>query len=360
MRLTRLSTFVLAAGIASAQVPADTEAGLRKIGHIVDPSCTAKLYRPLMPKNDISSGVTPLYPGITIARDVSFGPDSKDVADIFAADRGGENRTVVIFVPGGPGNKTEQQDKNTIAFYDNIGRWATKNGMVAVTMQRHPGRNWDDPAKDVSTLIQWVEANIAKYKGNPNRIFIWCQSAGNGPVGTYVGRPELYGPKGAGVVGAIYMSGEWNIAPLKVPPPAGSLETFFANAGTNCGGSSPFAADGAISGPSRATAIPMSAVAALLPKPVDDATLLQQSTLPAYRATKVKMMFVSAELDPGVDGKMSPFYQTLHDDLCKLGTDHCPAMLFAKGQSHMSELFSIDTTDTSVSGPILKWMRGVK
>ena len=93
-----------------------------------------------MPKNDISSGVTPLYPGINIARDVSFGPDSKDVADIFSADRGGEARTVVIFVPGGTGNKTrKQQDKNTIAFYDNIGRWATKNGMVAVTMQRHPG-----------------------------------------------------------------------------------------------------------------------------------------------------------------------------------------------------------------------------
>jgi hypothetical protein len=57
---------------------------------------------------------------------------------------------------------------------------------------------------------------------------------------------------------------------------------------------------------------------------------------------------------------MSPFYQTLHDDLCKLGADHCPAMLFAKGENHMSELFSIDTTDTSVSGPILKWMQTVK
>ena len=64
----------LAAGVGQAQVPADVEAGLRKIGQIVDPACTAKLYRPLMPKEDINSSVTPLYPGITIARDVSFGP----------------------------------------------------------------------------------------------------------------------------------------------------------------------------------------------------------------------------------------------------------------------------------------------
>jgi len=37
--------------------------------------------------------------------------------------------------------------KEANAFYDNIGRWATKNGMVFVNMQRHPGANWDDPPK---------------------------------------------------------------------------------------------------------------------------------------------------------------------------------------------------------------------
>ena len=36
-----LWTFTLVAGIAYAQVPANIEVGLRKIGHIVDPSCTA-------------------------------------------------------------------------------------------------------------------------------------------------------------------------------------------------------------------------------------------------------------------------------------------------------------------------------
>src|SRR5215472_9378190 len=86
---------------AEAQVPPDIEAGLRKIGQIVDPACTAKLYRPLMPKNDVNSDATPLYPGITIARDVSFGPHPKDLLDIFTADKGGGNRAVLIYVPGG-------------------------------------------------------------------------------------------------------------------------------------------------------------------------------------------------------------------------------------------------------------------
>ena len=74
-------------------------------------------------------------------------------------------------------------------------------GLVAVLMQRHPGANWDDPARDVSALIQWVEGNIGKYKGNPERMFIWAHSAGNGPLGTYIGHPQLWGPKGVGVKG---------------------------------------------------------------------------------------------------------------------------------------------------------------
>src|SRR6266571_9063343 len=92
------------AATAQAQVPPDIEAGLRKIGQIVDPACTAKLYRPLMPKNDYNTYwpvgaaapaklTEPLYPGVSIARDIPFGPNPKDLADIFSLEKGGGNRT---------------------------------------------------------------------------------------------------------------------------------------------------------------------------------------------------------------------------------------------------------------------------
>ena len=148
--MTLFMRLLLAAVVAQAQVPPDIEAGLRKIGQIVDPGCTAKLYRPLMPANDVNSGVNPLYPGVTIARDISFGPHAKDLVDIFTADKGRGSRTVLMYISGGQGNKTEQQVREANAFYDNIGRWGMKNGMVVVTMQRHPGQNWDDGGKDVS------------------------------------------------------------------------------------------------------------------------------------------------------------------------------------------------------------------
>jgi Carboxylesterase family len=364
---------------AEAQVPSDIEQQLVKMGHIVDPPCTAKLYRPLMPANDIRSSASPLYPGVTVVRDASFGSNPKDVVDIFTADKGPESRPVLIYVPGGPGNKIELQDKEANAFYDNIGRWATKNGMVYVNMQRHAGQGWDAGAKDISSMIQWVEANISKYHGNPDRMFIWAHSAGNMPLGTYIGRPELYGPKGVGVKGVIFMSpAAFDIAPLEVPaPPAGSNPfAALSESGKTCGveggafsssGALPGRTEGQPGGPDAAPARPPAGSgtpAGFGGPPVDAATRLARSSLPELKKTSVKIMLVNAELDPGVDlavdKGMMPFLQVLHDDLCKEGPAHCPTMLYAKGESHMSEVFSIDTTDKTVSGPILAWMKKIK
>src|SRR6185436_783362 len=76
-----------------------------------------------------------------------------------------------------------------------------------VTVQRHPGTgNWDDGGRDISLAVDWLKANIKKYKGNPDRMFIWAHSAGNGPLGVYIGHPERW-KNGVGVRGAVFMSG---------------------------------------------------------------------------------------------------------------------------------------------------------
>jgi len=361
------------AATADAQVPPDIAAGLRKIGQIVDPACTAKLYRPLMPKNDYNdywplgasapASPAPLYPGVTIARDVSFGPHPKDLVDIFSPDKGTANRTVLIYVRGGGGNKIEQQDREANAFYDNIGRWAVKNDMVAVTMQRHPGENWDDGGKDVAMMLQWLQADIAKYKGNPARMFIWAHSAGNGPLGVYIGHPELHGPKGPGVKGAIFMSG--NPVPGVTGPlaPVAGAPNPLADAGKACGvadGAGPNATAGAIGGPSSVKTGGGARGGARGAQPADAATQAARSNLPGFKSTKVAIVLARAEFDPGVHGDMLPADVALHDEMCKEGKEHCPTMLFLKGESHMSEVFSIDTDDKTVSGPILAWMKKEK
>ena len=345
-------------GVTQAQVPPNVEEGLLKIGHIVDPICTAKLYRPLMPANDINSNVTPLYPGVTIVRDQSFGANPKDVVDIFTADKGSGSRPVLIYVPGGAGNKIEI-GKEGAAFFDNIGRWATENGMVGVLMQRHAGGDYYAGAKDISAMIQWVETNIAKYKGNPDRMFAWAHSAGNGPLGIYLGHPELYGPKGVGLKGIVFMSGQFNIVrpdgTNPVPPPTGPGGNPAGGAGKACGAAPEGGGPGA-AGPGG----PGGGGGRGGPPQVSQEELIARSSLPELKKTSVELLLASAELDPGVDGGMSPFNQALHDELCKVGPDHCPTILYEKGESHMGEVFSIDTPDKSVSGKILAWMKKTK
>jgi triacylglycerol lipase len=380
---------------AHPQVPPDIEAQLLMIGPIVDPACTAKIYRPLMPPQEVAdqylemektgkpSSQVPMYPGITIERDVPFGPNPKDVVDIFHAEKGTALRAVLIFIPGGPGNKIELHDKEANAFYDNIMRWATENGMVGVAMQRHgvaPGTPSDfyAGAKDVSAMLQWVEANISKYTGNPDRMFIWAHSAGNGPLGIYAGHPELYGPKGIGVRGIVFMSGQFNIirpdgsnvVPAGAPPGGGAAS--LAGAGSTCGAGGPNASDSPIpgriegqpGGPNTLGAGPGGGTG----QQVAQDELVKRSSLAGLEKTSAKIFLGSAEFDPGVSPvKPSVFNQTLHDELCKLdganaadGQGHCPMLVVMKGESHMSELFSIDTPDKTVSGAILTWMRTVK
>jgi hypothetical protein len=49
----------------------------------------------------------------------------------------------------------------------------------------------------------------------------------------------------------------------------------------------------------------------------------------------------------------------LSDALCGVGPEHCPSLLVAKGHSHMSIVFSIDTADTSVSDAVLAFIQGI-
>jgi Carboxylesterase family len=351
----------LAINIGHAEPPADIESALVKIGPIVDPVCTARLYRPLMPKQDITSNLPQPYPGIKVTRNQSFGPDPKDVVDVFSVKPGAAKRTVLVYVPGGAGNKIEIQDKSANAFYDNIGRFATQHGMVGVLMQRKASASWDGGAKDIGAMLQWVEAHIADYGGNPDRIYIWAHSAGNVPLGTYLGRPELWGPRGVGIKGAILMSGAaFNITPATVPPLAAG--DVLAAAGKTCGDkvgmASAASSEGALPGvpaggpggpPLSSNFTPPSG-----PRPSAEIQLAR-SSLPELRKGSFKLLIVSGELDPK---SLLAFSQTLHDGLCEANSAHCPQYLIAKAHSHMSLVFSIDTADEGVSGPVLAFING--
>lgn len=324
---------IAAAGIAQAQVPPELAKQIATIGRGVCVPETAQIYRPLHSN--------PPYAGVTITRDVSFGPDPKNVVDVVEPEKGGGSRPVLIYVSGGPGNK-QLGGPNGDVFYDNVMLWAVKHGMVGVSMQRRPGQAWDDPAKDVSKVVQWVNQNIASHKGNPQRVFMWSQSAGNVPVSTYVAHPEFYGSQGIGVKGVVFMSAPaFDILPV-TPPDAGPMPQCHQPDGTPTA-SGPGRGAEQKAGPGAAPARP------------DAATLLARSNLPGLAHASIPFLISSAELDPPT---IVAFDKLLKDELCKAG--HCPEYVVFKNHGHISEVMSPDTADDSVTGPILKWMKSVK
>jgi hypothetical protein len=66
-------------------------------------------------------------------------------------------------------------------------------------------------------------------------------------------------------------------------------------------------------------------------------------------------MISVAELDPP---NIIGFAETLRDELKKANRNVTYAVY--KDHSHISEVMSPDTADTSVTGPILKWIKSVK
>ena len=356
----------IAAATATAQVPPDIAAQLRQIGTGVCVPETAKIYAPLQQHAP--------YAGVTVVRDISYAQDPRTIMDVFAPEKGGGNRPVLIYVSGGAGDK-RVNGADGDAFYDNIMLWALKNGMTGVNMQRRGGFGgggsaWDAPAKDVALVVDWVRTNIKMYKGNPNRIFIWSDSAGNGPVSTYAAHPEIQGANGAAVKGVILMSPpNFNILPEIVTAPArgtpdpsgrGALSTTCGRppgegrGGAVRGGGAP-GGDGrggaAAAGGGRGGQGGGGAAAA----PVDQATQLARSNLSGLAKGKIAVFLGWGEID---SANIWVFDEALKNALCKAG--RCATSAVFKDHSHVSLVFSPNTKDDSVTGPILKWMKSVK
>ncbi len=294
---------MLAAGAALAQVPPDIAAKLHEIGPTIDRR-VGPIYAPLLPR--------PPYAGIVATHDLAYGPDPLQKLDVLTAEGAKGKRPVVVFVHGGGftgGDKLQAPSP----FYENVMVWAARHGLVGVNLDYRlaPKNTWPAGVEDMGAAVRWLHANIAKYGGDPDRIYLWGHSAGAGHVADYVAHTEFHphaGPSGAGIAGAILMS--WPYVATAKP------SVYYADAA---------------------------------------AVKAEAATRPGLLATKTPLMVINAELDPP---GMIPAGKALKDDLCKAG--HCPTYLLAKDHDHLSEGFAIGTADELVSGPVLKFITGTK
>ena len=299
------AAIVMTGFAAQAQMTPDLAAANRAIGKANDQPATAKIYGPLAEQ--------PPYREARITRDLTYGALPNNQLDVFQPAAPGKPRAVVIYISGGAGFRTSG-DKNlptAAAFYDNMMLWAVKHDLVGVNTDRRPWQKmpWDTGATDIAAMVRWVKANIARYGGDPDRIFLFGHGYGGSEVTTYLAHPQFWDGAEPGVKGAILLSAPFNIQPLMGPPGA--------RAGT----------------------------------PMFDP---EHSNLEGLKASKVPLYLGSAEFDEDATKQSADL---LRQELCKAS---CPGYGLFKDHQHISVTYSFNTADTSVSGPILDWIRSRK
>jgi acetyl esterase/lipase len=289
---------------ARAQMPSDIAEKVAAMGRVVDPENTGKLYAPLQQKEP--------YAGVKVSRDVKYGSDPRNVVDIFVPDGGDTGRPVLMFVHGGGMIRGNKRPLGS-AFYDNVMLFAARHGMVGVNVEYRlaPQFPWPAGNEDLAAAVQLVAAKAAELGADPNRIYLMGHSAGATHVASYISHPEFFGPKGAGIAGAILASGGYDFT--KDEQSDGRIAYFGS----------------------------------------DPKLLVERSAVAGLIKTKIPFMVSSAELDPP---PIAGQFFLLKDALCQ--SEHgCVRSIVLPRHSHMSESYSINTPDTGLSDQILEFIR---
>jgi len=294
---------LLAAGSAWAQMPADIAAKLREIGPVLNPQmiqATFGLYAARVPE---------AAPGVSSLENLAYGTDERQRLDVFApAARAGAAMPVVLFVPGG-GFVGGAKSREGVPFYQNVGVFFARNGVVGVTMNYRlaPAHPWPAGGEDVAAALRWLRQHIGDFGGDPGRIFLFGQSAGATHVAHYVFDERLQ-PRGGndGVAGAILQSPTLDPAGA-LPGP--NIEQYF--------------------GPRSGWA--------------------EKSLLTKLAGRKVPVFLVYAELDPA---QMREQAALLAEGLAKRDGAP-PPVLELPGHNHISEIAHLGSADDTAFGEAL-------
>lgn len=247
----------------------------------------------------------PLPEGLHVTRDHDYGPDERQRLDIFAMP-GLEKAPVLVFAPGGGFVRGDKRSPSGQPFFDNIGGFAARHGMIGVTMNYRlaPAHQWPAGTDDMALAIDWLRANIAQYGGDSDRIYLAGTSAGAVHVGSYVALRE------AKIAGAILISGGYDMTTID------RNEMHVAYYGDRPG------------------------------------IEAQASTTAGLIASHVPCLFTVCEFDP-------PQFQKQAAGLCAAWAEEkgqFPRMIWLRGHNHQSSSVSIGSSEDNLGPEILRFI----
>jgi triacylglycerol lipase len=184
---------------------------------------------------------------------------------------------------------------------------------VNTTYRLAPQNRWPAAQEDLRATLAWVRQNIGSYGGDPSRIYLMGHSAGAAHVAQYLGHSQFHAAPGGGIAGAIMVS--------------------------------------ALFDPSSVTAGTSSSVQAYFG--TDASVYAQRSALPGMVQSRVPMLLAYAELDPSDFHRQA---EQAHTVLCE--ARRCPPLVQLQGHSHMSEVYAINTADSSLTDTLRRFVFG--
>ena len=295
--------------------PVNISEKIRSSGPIVDARAMAASYAPLQE--------TEPYAGLRVTRNLSYGPDPHNLADVFASNEAsGRRLPVLIFVHGGGFTGGARRLSPDSPFYDNVGVWAARHGLIGVniTYRLAPQGRWPAGAEDVGRAVAWVRRTVGAQGGDPKRIFLLGHSAGATHVAGYVSHPQFWAGTEAEIKGAIMVSGTFDVTTGAVLADEQSFverEAAYFNQDT-----------------------------------AHRSEQSEQSSVPGLVASPVPLLIVNAELDPLYFIRRATSLQAA------FGRAHrVDRFVVLPGHNHMSDVFSINTTDKSLSREIEDFIR---
>lgn len=282
----------------------DLRSKIAREGREVTPrmiAATRHLFAPLLDLPD---------PGVL--RDVPYGPDMRHRMNLYPGSDAAA-RPVLLFVGGGGYDRDQWPDAE--ARPENIAAMAAGRGMLGAVMQYRlaPGHRFPAGAEDVARAVAWLRDHAAEHGGDPLNIVLVGHCTGATHVGGYLADQSLHVGPGAGIAGAVLMSGIYDPR----------------NATVDEGATAYFGAD-------RRSWAQASCAADLL-------------------STDVPLMFTVSELDP-------PDHQTQAAQMVGAwGLAHAayaPMHLLA-GHNHVSPVLSVGTPERAVEELIADFVRRV-